>query len=342
MTIMFPIPGSATGSKQTRSGPSDPTPSREKDKAKVVAGVHPSQPLLLRLRAVPVLSNDRSINEDDLHSNSPPKPLSPVSSTFNMNVDFVPSSPSLTLPRDVSSATLSDRERRRKMAKLTRTLGENIPPELVFRNAPLVSTSDSSAAGPSNLSRRTSLSFSRPLHRPSLTATTFDPLAPFHKPTKFTSSKFNPTASLPPLSVAAVPIPAPSQPQPRPEPSSSEKAKKSRHRPQSLTLGSSSAFAAATAALLHKDREPTRGTTSLDVRPTAQAAKLSRNKSAQPQPSPKPFGELPRVQERVSEERSNEELGLGFGRRKEREWSGEWNLKDMDDLAKKLRGLKRR
>jgi hypothetical protein len=31
-----------------------------------------------------------------------------------------------------------------------------------------------------------------------------------------------------------------------------------------------------------------------------------------------------------------------WGRRKEREWSGEWNIKDMDDVAKKLRGLKRR
>jgi hypothetical protein len=35
-------------------------------------------------------------------------------------------------------------------------------------------------------------------------------------------------------------------------------------------------------------------------------------------------------------------LSIEFGRRKEREWSGEWNLKDMEDVAKKLRGLKGR
>lgn len=230
------------------------------------------------------------------------------------------------------------------MAKLTRTLGENIPPELVFRNAPSSSPSNSSAAGPSNLARHTSLSFSRPVHRPSLTATTFDPLAPFHKPTKFTSSsKFNATASLPPLPVAAVPTPAPSQPQLRRE-TSPEKVKKSRHRPQSLSLGSSSAFAAATAALLHREREPSRGATSLDIRPTTQAARLARNNSARPLSSPKPFVELPRVQGRTSEEGPSTEGGLtaDFGRRKEREWSGEWNVKDMEDVARKLRGLKGR
>jgi hypothetical protein len=30
------------------------------------------------------------------------------------------------------------------------------------------------------------------------------------------------------------------------------------------------------------------------------------------------------------------------GRRKEREWSGEWNRKDMDEVKKALRGLKAR
>lgn len=35
-------------------------------------------------------------------------------------------------------------------------------------------------------------------------------------------------------------------------------------------------------------------------------------------------------------------LTVDWGRRKEREWSGEWNLKDMEDVAKKLRGLKGR
>jgi len=33
---------------------------------------------------------------------------------------------------------------------------------------------------------------------------------------------------------------------------------------------------------------------------------------------------------------------LEWGRRKEREWSGEWNVKDMKAVADKLRGLKAR
>ncbi len=31
-----------------------------------------------------------------------------------------------------------------------------------------------------------------------------------------------------------------------------------------------------------------------------------------------------------------------YGRRKEREWSGEWNVRDMDAVARRLRGLKGR
>ena len=34
--------------------------------------------------------------------------------------------------------------------------------------------------------------------------------------------------------------------------------------------------------------------------------------------------------------------GKEVWRRKEKEWSGEWNVKDMDEVAKALRGLKAR
>jgi hypothetical protein len=33
---------------------------------------------------------------------------------------------------------------------------------------------------------------------------------------------------------------------------------------------------------------------------------------------------------------------IEYGKRKEREWSGEWNVKDMGEVAKALRGLRRR
>ena len=35
-------------------------------------------------------------------------------------------------------------------------------------------------------------------------------------------------------------------------------------------------------------------------------------------------------------------LTVEWGRRKEREWSGEWNMRDMEDVAMKLRCLKGR
>ncbi|KAF8956212.1 hypothetical protein BDZ97DRAFT_1590640, partial [Flammula alnicola] len=204
-----------------------PTPSHENKpvgkKRKGADGAkNASQPLLLRLRSGPAHPADSFIKSSS-NRGPPAKPLSPVASTFNMDI-----------AAPVPATLLSDREKRRKMAKLTRTLGENVPPELVFLSA-----------------------------------------------------------SPPPLAVAEAPLPPPKtstveQP---------EKSSRRRDRPQSLTLGATSAVAAATAAM-------TRGTTSLDA------------------PSHVPTE------------------SIEFGRRKEREWSGEWNMKDMDDVARRLRGLK--
>ena len=41
-------------------------------------------------------------------------------------------------------------------------------------------------------------------------------------------------------------------------------------------------------------------------------------------------------------ETRGDEISLEWGRRKEKDWSGEWNVKDMDRVAKALRGLKAR
>ncbi|KDR69949.1 hypothetical protein GALMADRAFT_145003 [Galerina marginata CBS 339.88] len=406
ITIMFPLPG-PSGSKATRSGAgkgrdkdrADRTDRAEKEKDKDRAKGRVAQPLLVRPpRAAPSSSLDASSSstidrhiKPDVHSNTnnnslQKPPLSPVSSTFNMNV--VPPSPTPTLPALPSRENgLSDREKRRKMAKLTRTLGENIPPELVFRApSPTSNPAAASSSAPAQVSRRTSLSISRHHPRPSVTSV-FDS---FHKPTKFSAAsasaqKFNPTSSLPPLAVAETPLPPPSQTQSQSQlrEQLTDKTSKRRHRPRSLTLGSSSALASATAMLLHREKEATRGTTSLDIlpqphtqtqRPQQRAGlplnPLSRHQQqkhqhsdlyAQPQASPRPFvsavapqpvGVPPRLESLRQSNGQNTGKGQGqgqsellsaeFGRRKEREWSGEWNMKDMEDVARRLRGLKGR
>ncbi|KAF9560638.1 hypothetical protein CPC08DRAFT_466829 [Agrocybe pediades] len=123
----FTSSASGSGSKQTRSS------AKGKDTGSATSShlPHPTQPLLLRPRAGPeseptdsdinftsVMGDSDSIS---LFTVSQPQPLSPTSSTFNMSLltvdPFLPSS---------SSKALSDREKRRKLAKLARTLGENI------------------------------------------------------------------------------------------------------------------------------------------------------------------------------------------------------------------------
>jgi hypothetical protein len=38
----------------------------------------------------------------------------------------------------------------------------------------------------------------------------------------------------------------------------------------------------------------------------------------------------------------NKSDAIEYGKRKEREWSGEWNIKDMREVARALRGLRLR
>jgi hypothetical protein len=243
IAILFDIPGST------------------KTRSRSVLSRSREQPLLLRLRSLPTQKTiDSRINVTT--TVDPPIPLSPTVSS--VNVDIATSTP-----------ILSDREKRKKMAKLTRTLGENIPPELVFGSSSL---------------RRTSTSISR---------SRVDPLVSFQKPTKFIS-----TTGVPPFS----------KPSLRTEPQKVIRE----HRLRSLSLGTASVIAAANIAL-------TRSSTSPDMKPTEI-----------PKPKERPFVA---VQEAYIDllPQSTE-----WGRRKEREWSGEWNIKDMDDVARKLRGLKRR
>ena len=171
------------------------------------------------------------------------------------------------------------------MAKLTRTLGENVPPELVFRQATL--------AQPPK--RRSSLSFGRSRASDIFT----------HKSSKSVAP------AVPVLPVAEVPVPPPRAVE---QPQTKGTESKKRPRPRSLTLGSASAHASAATALA---AEPTRGTMSLDVR------------------REQPFAEA------AADTTQKREVEVGT-RRKEREWSGEWNMQNMEDVTKALRCLKGR
>lgn len=68
------------------------------------------RPLMLRINAVPVAPTDTRV------------PLSPIHTSLPMSPTF----------SDLPAAPSAAEVRRKRMAKLTRTLGENIPPEVVF------------------------------------------------------------------------------------------------------------------------------------------------------------------------------------------------------------------
>ncbi|KIJ95031.1 hypothetical protein K443DRAFT_109495 [Laccaria amethystina LaAM-08-1] len=194
-----------------------PTPSKQPKVTPKQKGARPlAQPLILRLRSVPAKKAR----------------YSPITTSF----DFTAS----------SSPTQNDR--RRKMAKLTRTLGENVPPELVF--AP-----------------KRSLSARRPTMRKGVSA-------PIHADEPFVLS----------------PVP--------------ESKKRGGGRPRSLTLGS---------IPTPTPQYAMRGTTSLD--------------------SPR----LQATSDQMEADWGRRENGV---RRKEREWSGEWNMQDMGDVVKALRELR--
>jgi hypothetical protein len=104
-------------------------------------GVHP-RPLIL-LNPVPRSSSD---------THAPSVTHSPITSSFD-----IPPTP--TTPVEVSRAEV----RRRKMARVVRTLGENVPPELVFRR----SDSEDLSEKPTSESRSSPRKLTNPkTHRP--------------------------------------------------------------------------------------------------------------------------------------------------------------------------------
>lgn len=226
------------------------------------------QSLTLQLRSRPLLPT--SSVEYGIPLTLHPKPLSPISPSFNMDTTTTHSHPHHVLTTD---------QKLRKLAKLADTFGEPVPLKLVFR---------SSSPPPSPLMRTASLTISRPhrkSHRPSL------------------SQAFTNPSLVPPTEV----------PEPQSTRISEDPLKPQRRRvvrPRSMTL--------ATGPIMGTPSP--RGATSLDISV----------KAFDP-----PFTGITTA---VDANTTVPE----WGRRKEKEWSGEWNIKDMDYVVKALRGLKAR
>ncbi|KAG5640567.1 hypothetical protein DXG03_008064 [Asterophora parasitica] len=309
-------------------------------------GLELSRPVLLRLRTVPSDTRDALL---------PP------------TVAMSPTSPTFTIDLEKLQAT-SLEHRRKKMAKLARTLGVNVPPELVFPSPP--SDDDEKHLKLRNIERK-------PI------PPAFAPSFPAPNP-----AKPHPVISRPKLQSSAarsrprlhIP-PPPSAPAPRPPPATptltlAERRRWPRPRSLSVSTGTDMLVAAAQAA------------PSEDIRLSQAIAPLVRkevcvvraSKDAYPIPaaiidekatrdilsrvrSPLPFTEVYHQHRQTQSERDASRARhpaayhskaasasysrpapsafRQFGKRKELGWSGEWN-QDMGHVAKALRSLKTR
>ena len=246
-----------------------------------------AQPYLLQLRSLPVpltaniKPSNTAVTEDS-------KSLSATSSSFNMQ-----SSP--TTPTTSSRPhQLTINEKRKKLAKLTRTLGENVPPELVFPSSATTPTTPTTS-----LKRTTSLLNSGSRWKAHKTS---------HSVLAISTSKTSTPLSAVPSRAATAPttpeLPPSSKPRIRVE-------HKSTSRPLSMTTPSS---------------------------PTEVMPPPNRGTSLDDSTNP-PFQDITVV---VGPETTRDSLSFEWGRRKGKGWSGEWNVKNMEDVAKALRGLKAR
>ena len=233
-----------------------------------------AQPFLLQLRSLPVpLTANIKPSNPDVTNN--PKPLSPSSSYYNMDSTTTTTS----RPRHVLTAD----EKLRKLAKLSRTLGENIPPELVFHSSNTTPTTTHQRT--TSISELKSRWKSHKLSRSLL----------------LTSKPSKPLAVVPGAATAA---PIAPQSQSTREPGTGV-VHQPKTRPRSMTTLPS----------------PTMAT------PLIRGASLDR-------PTIPPFQDITTVGPETKRERE------WAYRRKERDWSGEWNVKDMERVANALRGLK--
>ena len=287
-------------------------------------------------------------------------PLSPINKSHfplyqkcHQDLDYPPSS--VSQDSETLTTGLSDREKRIKMAKLQRIMGANVPQELVFRENP----SQGGRKEKSLRRRSRSMSALRP-GMTTTTTTTFSSIpeepmeGKFQKRGKQTDAAGT-SRPLPTVPISRTPSrslpPTPSGSHPSPivtqtitttssrlifQPSSSMQRRSRKHRPRSLSLGTSSAIVAADIRLAKQEKEDapaaTRGAVSLDegrdwIAPIKSTKMLDRP-------------DAPFVQTREHEINSLAVFKTEIWRRKEREWSGEWNIKDVEQLARSLRSLR--
>ncbi|KAF9450692.1 hypothetical protein P691DRAFT_612324, partial [Macrolepiota fuliginosa MF-IS2] len=228
ITIEFPL----SGSGKAISSMAEHKRSRSSQQHSATVPQQLSQPLLYRLRSVPIPPPTISpafTREKTLPQILPLSPISPISPIFD--------APAKVSTKPRGQKELSESDRRRKMAKLARTLGENIPQELVFGPPP-----------------RSSSLFGNTMATVTTTANTPAPL----------------------------PI------------SRRKRSATGVHRPPTLTSPP-------------KSQSPNDNIPPIPVQPVGKKS-------------------IPRKASKTS--------------RKEREWSGEWNVKDMEDVVKALRGLR--
>jgi len=235
-----------------------------------------AQPFLLQLRSLPVPAD---IKPSNIPVTNNSRSLLPISSCSNMD-----DSTTATRPHDRD--VLTPEQKSRKLAKLCRTLGETIPPELVFH-------SDTTTPSTAPLQRSTSVLDSSSRRKVT------------HKLSRSIPSIKASTSLRAVLSRAAAVPTTTSTPQSQPtrEPDSSVEHQP-KTRPRSMTTVPS----------------PTMAT------PSNYGASLDHSTN-------------PPI---VGPETTQDALSLAWGRRKEREWSGEWNVKDMKQVAIALRSLKAR
>ncbi|ESK84403.1 hypothetical protein Moror_10146 [Moniliophthora roreri MCA 2997] len=257
------------------------------------AGKHGGQtplppPLVLRLQAVPrgssSNSNPSSSSSPSITLQVPLSPLSPTLESLNRDSPQCPLPPS---PSSISYPAPYD-IRRKKMAKLTRTLGENIPPELVFQSS----------------SPRPAKKFSRSWSVESLK-----------------------TADLP-LSLKAEPVELDFVVR-----VSSSSEESSTWKPQIQPRSSSLRVRSRTQSISRSRR---------DDRSCSPGSKSSSSwrRGHGYTPSESQTGFLSSSSSWEDDCWELEEDPNAYGRKKEREWSGEWNQKDMGDVLRKLRNLK--
>ncbi|KAI0801566.1 hypothetical protein C8Q74DRAFT_1215115 [Fomes fomentarius] len=308
------IPRGSMDSSESDSGmsshslPSLPTPKsfarhvRDKSRSKGKRTPLPT-PLVLRLNAVPLPPSDPR-----LHPTSPKTPIPSKAATLapptatNLNLPLTP-----TTPLTPSTPTAAE-TRRKRLAKLKRTLGENVPLELIspFRSTP-----------------RTQLS--SPIDPPPAPVITSPPPAPF-RPAKSSRSQQNENHY-------ATLRPAPKDKKERAIPSPFAHSLPGRGaRKRSLSVDFRNGFNSSVPAAPTTPSPPWMPMNSQ----TSTSTKGSRSHSRSPSHSPSP---LSSATEHTCTYTDDE------GGRSSQVWvtgTGEWNRKDIREVQHQLRNLKLR